>query len=81
MRCSPCGLGLAGVHRVSLALHECLVDGRRGRADQLVVVDVHEARGVGYQEEVRRPRDPLDAGHPENKTILEFYYAALLHSQ
>ena len=67
MRCSPRCLGLASVHGVSLALHERLVDGRRGRADQLVVVDVHEARGVGHQEEVRRPGDPLDAGHPKTK--------------
>ena len=64
----PRRLGLAGVHGVPLALQEGLVDGRRGRADQLVVVHVHEARGVRHQEEVRGARDPLYAGHPEQKS-------------
>ena len=69
--CLPRRLGLACVHGVPLALHEGLVDGGRGRADQLVVVDVHEAGGVRHQEEVRRAGDPLYAGHPRGRKMMK----------
>ena len=61
------------MHGVALALHEGLVDGGRGRADQLVIVDVHEAGGVRHQEQVGRAGDPLYARHPKERRMMKSY--------
>lgn len=58
-----CHFGLARVHREAVTELVRLVMRRCGHAGQLFVVQVKVAGGVTGQEQIRRARQPLEAGH------------------